>query len=206
MTSAKMNKRKNYMLGAIGFLIFVGSIVAAGPYASHAQQRDTPVPVTVENRPDRPVPISGNVSLVGLVRVCPDDACPVRMLSENDRHPFQDTLTVNIPAGSNNFSNILLVPNGKRLVIEYLAAETNLPPGQKINILSIGTTVNGNFVPYYLPAVKTAKDGPLDQFLTNQLVRLYADPGTQVVVFFARNGTNGVAGTDVAISGYLVEL
>jgi hypothetical protein len=45
-----------------------------------------------------------------------------------------------------------------------------------------------------------------DRFVAAQSLRLYADPGTEVIASIDRNASTGTAQGNIIISGYLVDL
>lgn len=82
-----------------------------------------PVPVTgaigVTNTAANPVPVSGTVAVNGTVAVA--DA----------REPFEIRVNVSLPSGEFSSSGSFVVPEGKRLVVEFASAQVSVPDGQK---------------------------------------------------------------------------
>ncbi|MGH9764385.1 MAG: hypothetical protein ACREAC_26420, partial [Blastocatellia bacterium] len=106
------------------------------------------------------------------------------------------------------------VPAGKRLVIDYASARMIFATGNSIVSLQITTVVDG--VPVdcqLLPVfVSQARVGPdtLSYFIAAQQVRLYADPGSQIMIQSQQLGNTGITGgTDstltISISGHPVD-
>jgi hypothetical protein len=143
----------------------------------------------------RPVRIIGVLlAVVGLVAVASlfgaraaNSATALRVIEQNNPafSPFQVQLTP-----KSGFCQTVDVPAGKRLVIEYVSARIEDPSSREI---SITTTGGGTRVSHWIPLT--------EPFVTisnaAQDVRLYADPGTQVLACVDGLG-------QVALSGHLV--
>jgi hypothetical protein len=114
--------------------------------------------------------------------------------------PFQTTVTFTQQQLVNvSTVNLVTVPAGKRLVIEFVTVTAQVPPGQRIAAFNLfagagiysllvneqPTTVSGDAI-----------------FRAAQQLRLYADPNTQVQMFIARSSTAGIGQYQVALSGY----
>lgn len=94
---------------------------------------------------------------------------------------------------------ITTVPQGKRLVIEYVSAQLNVAPGDRA-VLSIITTES-----QYIPLTRQGTFNGQDFLVAGQTTRIYADPGTNVD-FTAVVNSNSSAQATVIISGYYVNL
>ncbi len=193
---------------------------------------DAGINVNVVNSPANPVPVTGSVSVTGAVTgtvtgtvglapgasVLIDNTVgdPVRVRNVNDAiQPIQARSSCLVNA-LGCLPTIYTVPAGKRLVIEYASMNVCVLPGQSAT-LSIATTVGGQSVFHYLngtpPAAGpgTASIGcnsglPSSEVATGQQVKIYADPGTFVVLTGSRNSTVGSANFQFSISGYLVDV
>lgn len=170
------------------------------PRGSHPQAQNTQ-PVTVENTPDRPVP----VTVLQRVRVCPDADCPAATLNANDRNAFQKRVQFEISGPEEDIN--IPVPEGKRLVIEFVAASQYLDlPKQPIGI-RLRTHVNGEEAEYTLPQTKqvTAAGGTITLWTAAQQMRVYAD-SPDFRIRAGKTPTFGSSTVIVSVSGYLVEL
>ena len=196
-----MNRLRNSIITAVGFLVLiaVGTITSPrkGFGAPSAQTQNVNVvntpAVNAQQAGAWTVGISGT-PVVGLdaanntVRldadantVKVDSAAPVsvRDVDHPARQPFAASCVINNNQG---FPCIVAtVPPGKRLVIEMVQI-ANPNAGPELTVVT-----NGNQIVYGF-------------FQPNQLVRVYADPGTPVSI------AGGQAGMRAAISGYLVDL
>jgi hypothetical protein len=189
---------KNYLLAISGLAILLGSFLLSVPRGSQAQTRN-PLSVTVENSSDNPVP----VTIGNRVRTCPDEACPASMLNANDRKAFQRRVQFVIPDGVPQTGTNIAVPEGKRLVIEFVAG-SQLSFSQPVAIM-LRTLVNGEQAQFSLLQTKQSEPN-VDLWITTQQVRVYADaPGFRIE---AGRATPFVADSfvDVSVSGYLVDL
>jgi hypothetical protein len=138
---------------------------------------------------------------------------PVVTIKDQDnpaRQPVHFNATVTFPAGSQSANVIapFVVPANKRLVIELIAGEIFVPTGQLLRV-KVGTTSNGILAPDFALnfSTKTPFSVSQDIYTATLPVRLYADPGTTIILQAARNSTTGSSGTaEISFSGYPVNL
>ena len=98
------------------------------------------------------------------------------------------------------------VPAGKRLAIEFVAVSGAVPDGQRLGA-AVGTIVKRVTGYYAFPttAYPTTPDYRTDS-VGNQPVRIYADAGTDVILWASRTGgETGTAVASVTLSGYLFD-
>ena len=129
----------------------------------------------------------------------------IRDLDNPARQPFQARVTCSATIdGCSEF--IPNPPAGKRLVIEYVTMQGEIPPGQ-VATFQIDTTAGGEFAVHdlglSLPAVAF---GFVGRVVIAQRVRLYADPGVPIHAAASRNGSGSTVHFSFSISGYLVDL
>lgn len=95
------------------------------------------------------------------------------------------------------------VPVGKYLVLELVSAEVMIDDGSLPNF-SVNTTVNGVAVAHRLRPTPVGPCGGYSQgYNVSQSLRLYADPGTEVILYAGRTLV-GRGVMHVGVSGYLV--
>lgn len=191
-------KSKNYWLAISGLAILLGSFVLSVPKGGQAQSRN-PLQVTVENTPDKPVP----VTIGNRVRTCPDEDCPASMLNANDRKAFQRRVEFVIPEGVPQTGTTIAVPEGKRLVIEFVTA-SQLAFSQPVAI-RILTQVNGAQAEFSLLQVKQAEPN-IDLWIATQQMRVYADAPSFRIEAGRQTPFVADSAVDVSVSGYLVDL
>ena len=92
------------------------------------------------------------------------------------------------------------VPAGKRLVIEYVSASGVVPAGQSL-IYSVST----GSVEHLIPVTQQAPDAYAVICVAGQQTRLYAEPGSTVVLGVQRTGFGGSASANISISGTLMD-
>jgi hypothetical protein len=102
-------------------------------------------------------------------------------------------------ATSNSAQASYVVPAGKRLVIEYYSAQLTQYPSGGYGYLYLITTVGGNQA-YYKAVPPVGSTVPV-----NQLTRIYADPGTQVLASVGQSSGTSCGG-DIILSGHLVNV
>jgi len=199
LMESKMKNSKKYLFAVLGLIILLGSFLLSVPKGSQAQGRNNPQAVTVENSADHPVP----VAIGNRVRTCPDENCPAATLNANDRNAFQKRVQFTIPENATQTGADIAVPEGKRLVIEFVTA-TQLVFSQPIGII-LRTKLNGEQAEFSLLQTKQSEPN-IDYWISTHQVRIYADaPGLRIE---AGRATPFVADSfvDVSTSGYLVDL
>ena len=125
----------------------------------------------------------------------------------SDQQPFQASVEIQLPPGTGGQNGSVTVPKGKRLVIEYVSGEAFLPTGQKC-LFSVITSLKGQTTGtrHYLESAPYGKFGAPDYFRAAQLVRLYADPGTTVMLRADRDLAGGDGLARMSLSGYLINV
>ena len=103
-----------------------------------------------------------------------------------------------------------MVPGGKRLVIELLSARVAFPEPCRMSDLTLRTVAGGQGAFYYFSPTTIDPILLARAVVVNQQTRIYADPGTEIIVngergCFAGGTLNDYTGT-VTISGYLVDV
>ena len=151
------------------------------------------------------VPVNVVNSPVVTVGNAPGD--PVPVLNVNDgAQPFQEAIQIVLLAGARDDFATFAVPAGKRLVIEHFSALAQGPPGQRY-MGWLTTTVNG-VTPFgnYLVFAQQTAGGGAEAYTATQPMRVYADAGTTVRVWFSRGfDDTGGATFDANVSGYFVD-
>ena len=118
--------------------------------------------------------------------------------------PFHTELFLQIPSGQFNGSVSFFVPADKRLVIEQVTIKATATLDGYVQT-QIVNTVDGVTITPDLIMVSQGVFGPDTKILiASQLVRWYADPGTEVIVRAGKSFTEH-ANVYATISGYLVE-
>jgi hypothetical protein len=208
-----MNRLKNYLLAAFGILLvaFALSVTGAGRAVAQStfslvkiiNSTSEPVPTTVNNSPT--VKLASNAA----VTVNNGESSPVLTRNVNDGvTPFHQAIIGSFPTGSFSGSAIIPVPDGKRLVIEYVSAHVPLPTGQNLSQISVSTQIKETTVQHSL--VRNEHGSHLSTstnlFTVGQSLRLYADGGTPIIFSLARNANTDSSGYGFTVSGYLINL
>lgn len=95
------------------------------------------------------------------------------------------------------------VPTGKRLVIEFLDGFCFVPSSSNIDLISLNVTTGGASIFRNFAALRQALPDTTARFDLAQPLRLYADPGTEVIPGFQTDDSTGSAGCNIQFSGYL---
>ena len=175
------------LLAAFGTLTL---LAAVGLFASRpAHTAGGPVPVTVAN------------SSLNVQNHDADNAA---------RQPFQASTQYVIPTGTNSgFLNSangdldIMVPFGKRLVIQTVSCYVVQAAAGEVYHISILPFSYNSSTQYVLPAV-TPDGAPLPG--VTQSMTLYADPGSTLLWGVERNTIVGKRTVDLIVSGYLVNV
>jgi hypothetical protein len=138
------------------------------------------------------------------VNVAVDSSTPVSTTTLDDparsAFEFSDSDTWDPSLGTVSVS--LVVPEGTRLVIEYVSLDTNLPTGTSIVHTFFVETSTRHLV---LPTVGESVFG-ITSFTAGQAMRLYADGESTVTLGARRLGGGSISGTFyAAVSGYLLD-
>lgn len=124
------------------------------------------------------------------------------------RQPFTVTRLINIPAGDVFFSvNALVVPVGKRAVLEHLACAGFTPSDTRITALFVRyTSLPADHVLFAVP-VNTGTSQSGHQWVASQSLRAYADAGFGVQLGGnLLNVSMGQGTVSCMVSGHYVDL
>ena len=211
------------MFVGIGAVLLVFENASAGPTTTGPQA------VNVQQLGGAPVsgalPVSGSVTVTpsgasmpvsGSVTVTPSGASmPVAgtvnvgntpKMKSVDNPAMQPYLEqqLNSAVGTANSFSFSAVPNGKTLVIEYIAGKFQFPwiAGAKIldAVCSTGPTVSGNLADFYFPLTYSSDS---QAWYAGGPVRIYVQPGQFLycVTYANSVGSSG----QITISGHLVD-
>ncbi len=201
-----MHQFKNYAIAVLVVVIAVQALAFTGAGTSLAK---TAQDVFVTNTAKSPVPIAGSVGLdpaKNTVRVASSAATPVWVRDANNAlQPFHQNATVTLDPSQLGGAVTFTVPAGKRLVIEFASMEVVLAQG-RVALAGLTTVVNGVNGSHWLNFTSAGPAGGFPiSYIASQEVRIYADPGTQVLFNFLDDiGGDGVM--HASISGYLVDV
>ena len=145
----------------------------------------------------------GIASSANTVKIDSSNPVLIRDIDNPARQPFSDTLVF-----GENSSAVLTVPDGKRLVIEYITAECFVDPGRTIVIFAnahLGSFTTSHIIP--MTSHGPDNFGASENLTVSQPVKFYAD---QFVEFRARKNEI-IAGpvspqVYLTVSGYLVNI
>jgi hypothetical protein len=126
---------------------------------------------------------------------------------DNPKHPFQANAEISLPTGTEGQNGFVNVPTGKRLIIEYVSGQAFLPTGQKA-LFSVIVSLQGQptGTSHFLESTAVGAFGGQDCFQCGRLVRLYADPGTIVMLRTDRDSPTGAGNSRMTLSGHLVDV
>jgi hypothetical protein len=171
--------------------------------------------VVVTNSAAQPVPTTVTNTVPTVIANSAAQPVPTSNAHDPAFQPFQKSLQVSLTLNQldNIFYVLLQVPAGKRLVIENVS-------GWVDTFQTIGTiprlaleTVAGNSVGYrYLAMTDVGHGGgAAEDFVVTAPLRMYADPGTAVIVQLRRGvdanyATTGTVSGYVTVSGYFIDI
>ena len=178
--------------------------------------------VSVSNTPSVSLASGSSVSVDGTVKIDPQNntvkigtdntvkidgtsPIPVRDGDNPARQPFQKETDLYVTDGNEGASDFFNVPANKRLVIEFVSSDSDVPNGQFPRIV-LATSVGGLYDYHFIVATRLGAVGGSDEFFASQPTTIYADPGTNVIVGFTRNAFSGLANCRVTVSGHFVDV
>jgi hypothetical protein len=141
-----------------------------------------------------------------------DQPVPVTSRDDPARRVFAFFKNEQMAAGDAQHQLAVDVPAGKRLVIESISASAGFETAdEEFVLLGIHARANGKLQDYFMSAEFNGRN-PEAAFNQNyswsatDTVRLYADGGTQIDVFWTRNTKNAEeANLNISIQGYLID-
>jgi hypothetical protein len=149
-------------------------------------------------------------------------ATPVNVVDARNAVLQQITVTATgtgtpTSAGSGTGTASVPIPAGKIFVLEFVSFSFSLPStpsGESLNVKSLSLSVNGPHldgstgpVEYQLPIPSNSAGVDASfSFASNQVLRLYAQPGTTIDVHLTVQSAGGPlsASASVSLCGYLV--
>ena len=165
------------------------------------QLRPGPIQAVNRLKPLAPEPVS-------VAPAPPKTAAPISAAVDT-MQPFLKTINFDIPAGTTQGNIPITIPDGKRLVIEYVSVRAQGPTGQKF-IAQIQTNVahteslRGKI---WLVFFYQGTFSGIDVFTASQPMHVYAEPSTPPALFVAtRTDIIGSAFIEATISGYVVTM
>jgi len=181
--------------------------------ATSVRADKNPTPVTVINTPTVSVQQSGKW-IVGLndtptVKLSASSAPAQTRSCTDDIVPYVKTISFNIDSGTTQNNVSIPIPEGKRLIIDYVSARAQGPAGQKF-IAQLQTSVSKVESPrgiYWLVFFPQGTFSTIDVFTASQPMHVFAEPGTPPLMFVVtRTRVTGTAFVEATISGHLVNL
>jgi hypothetical protein len=123
--------------------------------------------------------------------------------------PFLKTINFNIDSGTSQNNVSIVIPEGKRLIVEHVSARAQGPIGQKY-IAQIQTNSPRTESPagiFWLVFYYQGTFAKIDVFTASQPMHVCAEPGKPPLLFVAtRTGISGTAFVEATISGFLVKI
>ena len=185
---------KQSFFGLAGIVLVVCAIAFATPRPTSGQNPNAPG----GNKPAQDVNVVNTpLSVTGTVNVGNTSPVPVRDVDVASRQPFHARYTVplaDVPR--------IQVPLGKRLVFEFISLDIASSLQCQVDGAVIQTWVGGTRAEFIMPAihVPTATNNVEH---VGQLIKLYADPGTEAIVNYGFRG-NGPCNSHgfLTVSGY----
>jgi len=190
------------------------AVILIGLMASYPVSAEkNPQAVTVINTPTVSVQQSGKW-IVGLndtptVKVSASSATLQMRPCADSLVPYVKTISFNIDSGTTQNNVSVAIPEGKRLVIDYVSARAQGPAGQKF-IAQLQTNVARTESPrgiYWLVFFPQGTFSTIDVYTASQPMHVFAEPGTPPLMFVVtRTRVTGTAFVEATISGHLTNL
>jgi hypothetical protein len=185
--------------GVVSGLAVLATWAAIAPIAAHGQIKPN---VTVVNPVSNPVNTRITNAVVP-VEISNADAIPVvAQESEGSREIFTRRVTVGLAGGAGNCNHLdpITVPSGKRMVIEYLSANSafNAP----VALVSISLNVPDQGLLAVVPAGKTAFGDEINYAAAGQYVHAYSDGPLWACAFVSDSSSQDLI---INVTGYYVD-
>ncbi len=138
---------------------------------------------------------------------------PMRDVDNGARQPVNFSFTITVlsgnPQGADSTS--VTIPAGKRLVIETISYSAAVNAGEQGNLLikvtaGAGTSTGATSAFHLLPSLKQLSSSSQDLIGGIGAFRMYADAGSQVLVYYNRVTTADALSVSVSITGHYVNL
>ena len=116
--------------------------------------------------------------------------------------PVQVTFDTTVSSGR---STSFIVPDGKRFVIEYVGASITKPTSaniQPMDGLQIRTQIGSTSAAHILVSYRVESGSSFTTHYAGQIVKFYADPGTEVYALFSTNASSFL----ITLSGHYVDV
>jgi hypothetical protein len=191
----------------LGVVACVGLGVLMQPeFASAAQS----ISAFITNDAAHPVPVTGSVSV--------NNTVPVNgTVNVGNTVPVNGTVnvgntipTVTFDTGCNAYWEpgqdfafcAIAVPSGKRLFVETVSVQGDVPAGQTVLLGEVGVTPDTNY--FYLPTHSTGSYSTRSIFVDSEQVHLYGAADYDVQFYCRRDSTDGYGACHLTVAGYLV--
>jgi hypothetical protein len=206
---ALMAPRQGYSQEKAATQVQVVNTTAAPVPATIVNPASAPVKSQIVNTSAAPVlsrvvnivPVNGTVT-VGNNAVTPLNVRDIGLVSPR----FFGQFAISYSSGANGISNVITVPAGKRLILEYVSANANL--GDNHSLLALRLNLNNasdqligaHWLPTP-PAIHSPVFG--DSVSISQPLRLEIDPGTKLS-FQALQSDGGPGSVSLFATGFLI--
>ena len=180
-------------------LVLCSAVLGATVFREQvAQAAQAILPVKVVNTSTEPVPVTAPTALA--------------VNDVDEREPFETRLDLSLDDGDFGDGEGFTVPEGKRLVVEFISARVTLPLGQTPSLFvnSLSGAV-GFALPLEPQGVRATSVGTFNEFGAARQVLEFEDSGGFYDVFLERQPSSGSgnvsdSGTgSVYVSGYLID-
>lgn len=187
------------------FMVFLPVLFFTSTQLVAKPPTDNPPPIEIDafivNTP-LPVEITNSAT--------PDAPLPVVLAPEKIRQEKVGASQTPNTSGTIFIQDMFLVPVDKRAVIEHVSFRAKVPVGDKVISVSVGTPVSGVGVgtrDYLVPVFLGTDLGGFDVFTGSQQVRMYFEPGDEVMLSVSRDSTTaGEMNVSGYIHGYLIPI
>jgi hypothetical protein len=188
-------------LASVLLLLVCSAVLGATVFREQvAEAAQAILPVRVVNTSADPVPVSGTVAINGTAAVEVAD----------ERTPFEIRVDADIANEFFGSSGHFTVPDGKRLVVEFISVSVRLPPGQVPSVsVNADSGARGFAVPLEFQGTDITSVGTSDRYIGALNVLDFADAGDFYSIAFRRTSSAvlppGTAHMFAFVSGYLVD-
>jgi len=168
--------------------------------------------VNVKNLPAVQLAPGATVSIAGTPAVHIDSTAstplPVHDPATPVRTPIRLSFQITAADGVSGGNGLYIVPQGKRLVIEYASVFGSSSAGDTLiySVMTATTPPQSQPFSYFLPATQVFGVGNARSFVAGQTMKVFSDPESTVDLRLDRTVPTGPANAIFAISGYLEDV
>ena len=195
-----MKRFGNFLIASVGFLIFVLAVTLTDIGRTVAQSTGDCIKLCTDDSAPLATRIAGAVQIAS----SPSNAVRTRatlQFTDVFQKEVKMTLDPGVPIGGVKFN----VPQSRLLVIEAWDGFVDLPFNNGVPQVKVRTTANGETASHQVWTIANLYGGGGYLLVPFGSMKVYADPGSEIVVSVQRQGTIGTANLSLTLTGHYID-